>query len=113
MVGIMVVVARAERTMISTRTKAALEGAKTRDVQLGNTGNLRNRDLGSTRATATRAPRSAARTADLALILAEVRASGAVSLRQISAALNARGIPAARGGVWSGILVRRVHALMP
>jgi DNA invertase Pin-like site-specific DNA recombinase len=112
-VGIMAVVAEAERKMISARTKAALTAAKDRGVQLGNPGNLRNRDLGSARAADARARRSAARTADLAPILAEVRASGAVSLRQIAAALNARGLPAARRGVWSATQVRRVQAPVP
>jgi hypothetical protein len=74
-------------------------------------GNLRNRALGSARAADVRARRSAARAADLAPILADVRARGAVSLRQVAAALNARGIPAARGGTWTATQVRRVQAL--
>ncbi|WP_313902332.1 recombinase family protein [Methylobacterium sp. E-005] len=37
-----------------------------------------------------------------------MRAEGAVPLRQIAAALNARGIPAARGGAWTATQVRRV-----
>ncbi|MGH1574295.1 hypothetical protein ACRAWG_31195 [Methylobacterium sp. P31] len=98
MVGIMAVTAQAERKMISARTKAALAAAKARGVRLGNPGNLRNRDLGSARAADARARRSAARAADLAPILAEVQAAGALSLWQVAAAPNARGIPAARGG---------------
>jgi len=108
-VGIMAVVAQAERKMISARTKAALAAAKARGVQLGNPGNLRNRDLGSARAADARTRRSAARAADLAAILAEVRAAGASSLRQVAAALNAQGIPAARGGAWSATQVRRIQ----
>ena len=46
--------------------------------------------------------------ADLAPILAEIRASGATSLGQIADALNARGIPAAKGGSWSKTQVMRV-----
>jgi hypothetical protein len=37
-----------------------------------------------------------------------LRAAGVVSLQQIAAALNARGIRAARGGAWSREQVRRV-----
>lgn len=107
-VGIMAVVAQAERKMISVRTKAALAAAKARGVRLGNPDNLRNRALGTARAADARTRRSAARAADLAPILAEVRAAGAVSLRQVAAALNARGIPAARGGAWTATQVRRV-----
>jgi hypothetical protein len=49
-----------------------------------------------------------ARAADLAPIIADVRASGMTSLRQIAAGLNGRGIPAARGGAWSAVQVKRV-----
>ena len=108
-VGIMAVVAQAERKMISARTKAALAAAKARGVHLGNPGNLRNRALSSARAADARTRRSAARAVDLAPILADVRAGGAVSLRQVAAVLNARGIPAARGGMWTATQVRRIQ----
>ena len=108
-VGIMAVVAQAERKMISARTKAALAAAKARGVQLGNPSNLRNRALGSARAADTRARISAARAADLVPILADVRAAGEVSLRQVAAELNSRGIPAARGGTWTATQVRRIQ----
>ena len=48
--------------------------------------------------------------AELAPVIADTRASGAVSLREIAAELNGRGIPAARGGAWSAVQVRRVLA---
>ena len=40
---------------------------------------------------------AATRAADLAATVAELRASGATSLRALAAGLNARGIPMARG----------------
>jgi hypothetical protein len=47
---------------------------------------------------------------DIASIIADLKASGAVSLREIAAGLNARGIPTARGGQWSAVQVQRVVA---
>ncbi|MCJ2099296.1 recombinase family protein [Methylobacterium sp. E-046] len=107
-VGIMAVVAQAERKMISARTKAALAAAKARGVRLGKPENLSNREAGQVRSRARQTQRSEERALDLAPVIARVRAEGAVSLRQIATALNARGIPAARGGTWSAAQVRRV-----
>ncbi|GJD50025.1 hypothetical protein OPKNFCMD_2761 [Methylobacterium crusticola] len=50
------------------------------------------------------------RAADLAPVLAEIRAGGARSLREIAAGLNGRCIPTAFGGKWSAVQVRRVLA---
>ena len=107
-VGIMAVVAQAERKMISARTKAALAAAKVRGVRLGTPGNLANREAGQVHGRSRQAVRARDRAQDLGPVIAAVRAAGAVSLRQIAAALNARGIPAARGGAWSAGQVRRV-----
>jgi hypothetical protein len=52
---------------------------------------------------------AAARAAELAPVIAELQAGGAVSLRSIAAALNERGIPTASGdGAWSAGQVARV-----
>jgi hypothetical protein len=48
------------------------------------------------------------RASDLAPIIKELRAAGAVSLRQIAAGLNAKGIRTARGKEWSAVQVQRV-----
>ncbi len=107
-VGIMAVVAQAERKMISQRTKAALAAAKARGQTLGSPGNLRNGETGRANSRAVRASKAAARTADLAPIIADIRAAGASSLREIAAGLNARRIRTARGGEWSAVQVKRV-----
>lgn len=57
--------------------------------------------------------RSRARVVDLVPVLDELRAAGITSLGGIAAALNARGIPTARGGTWSATQGRRVRALAP
>jgi DNA invertase Pin-like site-specific DNA recombinase len=107
-IGIMAVVAEAERKMISARTRAALAAAKAQGRKLGNPANLSNRKLGTLRANEVKAKKAAGRAEDLAPVIADIQAGGAVSLRQIAAALNARGIPAARGGRWSAVQVARV-----
>lgn len=107
-VGIMAVVAQAERQMISARTKAALQAARARGVKLGTPGNLTNQEAGRAKARARRAEIAEGWIADLAPVVSEVRASGASSLREIAAALNAKAIPAARGGEWSAVQVMRI-----
>ncbi len=107
-VGIMAVVAQAERKMISARTKAALAVAKARGKVLGRPENLKNQEAGRERGRARRTAVAGARVADLRPIIADVKASGASSLRQIAAGLNGRGIPTARGGAWSAVQVKRV-----
>ncbi len=109
-VGIMAVVAQAERKMISVRTKAALAAARARGVKLGTPANLRNQVAGREKGRAARTKIATERTADLAPIIADIRAAGVVSLRAIAADLNRRGIPAPRGGAWSAVQVKRILA---
>ncbi len=115
-VGIMAVVAQAERKMISARTKAALAAAKANGVKLGGRrykedGSIVKLDhaaIASGRAAKT--AMASARAADLAPIIADLKATGAVTLRQLAAGLNDRGIPTARGGQWSAVQIQRVLA---
>lgn len=104
----MVAVAELEAGMISARTKAALAAAKARGTRLGSPGNLRNGEAGRAAARAIQARRVADRARDLAPVLADLRREGALSLGQLAAGLNDRGIPAARGGRWSAVQVSRV-----
>ena len=106
-VGMMAVVAQAERKMISQRTKAALAAAKARGVKLGKPGNLRNQLVGCANGRAARTRIATERAADLAPVITDIRTSGVSSLRGIAAQLNSRGIPTARGGQWSAVQVRR------
>ena len=107
-VGMMAVVAQAERKMISQRTKAALAAAKARGIRLGKPGNLTNQMLGCANGRAVRSRQATERATDIAPVIADIRKAGASSLRDVAAQLNQRGIPAARGGQWSAVQVRRV-----
>lgn len=107
-VGIMAVVAQAERKMISTRTKAALAAAKARGTRLGRPENLTNQSVGQARGRERQVERAKARAIDLAPVIAEARAAAASSLREVAAALNEAGIPAARGGAWTATQLSRV-----
>jgi DNA invertase Pin-like site-specific DNA recombinase len=109
-VGIMAMVADEERRMISRRTKEALAAAKATGKKLGgNRGNLSGSGTkGHTASLATRQAKARSRASDLAPVIEELKASGAVSLRQIAAGLNARGIRTARGSEWSAMQVQRV-----
>jgi DNA invertase Pin-like site-specific DNA recombinase len=123
----MLAVAELEAGLIAERTRKALAQkkawyadlteeqraelrAKGKATQLGgDRGNLQEvGDRGRAVSLALRQEKSARRAADLAPIVAEVRASGAASLREIASALNARRIPTARGGSWSAVQVKRL-----
>lgn len=108
-IGIMAVVAEAERKAISARTTAALAAAKARGVKLGgDRGNFASiASLGPARSRAVRSAKAAARAADVLPVIEAIRAGGA-SLREIAAELTNRGIPAPRGGKWSAVQVSRM-----
>ena len=96
--------AEKERAMISRRTKDALRAAKARGVVLGNPRLSEARE-------AAKASQRAAKTqhdANVRPIIDEIKRSGAVTLRAIADALNARGVQTARGGRWHAGSVARV-----
>ena len=111
-VHILASVAEHEAEMISTRTTAALAAAKRNGVVLGgDRGNLATVYRKGNRASAkVRTERAQRRAADLLPVISDLRASGAVSLRDIAAGLNSRGITSARGSEWSATQVMRMLA---
>ncbi|MDY8108043.1 recombinase family protein [Fulvimarina sp. 2208YS6-2-32] len=109
-VGIMAMVADEERRMISKRTKEALAAAKARGVKLGgDRGNLPSVSAqGRILSQEVREAQAHSRAKDLSPIIAELRESGSVSLREIASGLNERGFRTPRGGEWSAVQVKRV-----
>lgn len=98
-VHILAAVAEHEAKMISDRTKAALAAAKARGIKLGRSkgeGNVITDEYRAKAATVLKA-RAEARAADLAPIIADLRASGATSLRSLAAGLTQAGIAPPRG----------------
>jgi DNA invertase Pin-like site-specific DNA recombinase len=96
--------AEKERALISTRTRQALSAAKARGVTLGNP------RLHVARKSAVEAVKAEAEhyAANVLPIIKEAQKAGATSLREIAAALNARGVATARGGQWHAKSVANV-----
>ena len=111
-VGIMAMIAEHEAEAISARTRAALAAARRRGVKLGNPAHLdqRARRKGTAASAQKRSRGAEQRALDLAPVVTELRREGAGSLRGLAHGLNERGIPAARGGVWSAAQVQRIVA---
>jgi DNA invertase Pin-like site-specific DNA recombinase len=98
--------AEKERAMIATRTRDALQRAKARGVKLGGP-KLAQARKEAVKAIEANADRHAA---SVLLIIREIQRAGVRSLRAIADALNARGVPTARGGRWQAMTVSNILA---
>jgi DNA invertase Pin-like site-specific DNA recombinase len=98
--------AEKERALISGRTRSALAAAKAKGVKLGNP-KIAAAQGAAVVAVKAEADRAAS---NVLPIISEIRKSGAMSLRAIAEALNARGIPTPRGGRWYAMSVRNALA---
>jgi DNA invertase Pin-like site-specific DNA recombinase len=123
-VGIMAVVAQAERKAIASRTREALQAAKARGVwtkadgtpyrsgqRLGNPNGaaaLHRAGKGNVAAVATIKAGADAFAADYAPIIEDLRAKGMHSLPKLALGLNEGGFETARGGRWHPSSVRNL-----
>src|SRR5262245_34516241 len=114
-VGILAMVAEAEREAISSRTKAALAAAKARGVKLGcpkpDTARFRNRALAS--AAGIKAAATLKQSADDFAKLIQPLLDGelaALSANAAAAEMNKRGVQTPRGGQWTARSVLNVKA---
>lgn len=96
--------AEKERSLISSRTRQALAAAKARGVVLGSPKLHLARESASV-AVKAEADRHAA---NVLPIIKEAQRAGARTLRALAEALNARGVPTARGGEWHPMSVKNL-----
>jgi DNA invertase Pin-like site-specific DNA recombinase len=100
MLHIYAAVAEQERAMISERTKEALAAVKARGRKLGNPNIGEAQKVAAIR----RSEIADDFAANVLPIIREIQATG-LSMRKVATALNARGIPTARGGIWAATQV--------
>jgi DNA invertase Pin-like site-specific DNA recombinase len=101
-----VAVAEHEREMISTRTRDALAAAKARGIKLGGGPKLAQAQANGAKASEANADRFAA---NVRPVIEQIRKSGITSFRAVAAALNARGVPTARGETWTPVQIMAIE----
>ena len=104
LIHILVAVAELERTMISARTKAALESAKRRGTKLGNP----NFTASLGRARECRRIQSHQRFEQLVPVVRELQGSGLNSLKDLAVGLNRRGFKTPNGCQFTPTQVHRI-----
>lgn len=108
---VMAAVAEQEAEVISKRTKAALAAAKERGTVLGGRRVSAEQfaEIGA-QAREVRSQQATKFAQTVIPVIEEIKSEGAVTLRQIAAKLNERGVDAPRGGEWSAVQVSRILA---
>jgi DNA invertase Pin-like site-specific DNA recombinase len=96
--------AEKERAMIAERTRAGLRAARARGVKLGGP-KLKQARRAAVAIIKAQADQHAA---NVLPIVRAIQRAGATTLREVAAALNARGIGTARGGQWHATTVRNL-----
>lgn len=97
--------AEKERSLISQRTRAALQAKKAAGAQLGNRTNLAE---ASAAGAASNAASADAFAENVVPIVRQLQASGMTTLREIATGLTMRGVRTARGGEWTAMGVKRL-----
>ncbi len=103
LIHILVAVAEYERTMISTRTKSALEAAKRRGVKLGNPV-IQTAVVKSAQSRRTACREQYAR---LVPTIRELQSQGFIRLKDLANQLNARGLKTSRGCLFTPTQIHR------
>lgn len=110
-VGIMAVVAQAERKMISARTKAALAAAKARGTKLGGFRGHAGTAEEIAAARAAAVAKADAKAQDLKPIIDRLDPDGTMSHNALARALTVEGLPTPRGvSTWTAAGVSRLRA---
>jgi len=107
-VGILAVIAQHERQAIGDRTKAALSAARVRGTKLGNPRLQPGNAASAAVARSANVKLADARATELAEVIADARAAGKQSLRDLAAHFNELSIMTLRGSAWTPTGIARV-----